>query len=143
MGTPWSWSLPAAAPAAAEARDVVRRRCSVLPAPVLDDVLLLVTELVANAVRHGRGPVTLTLVPREDGVRVEVTDASPTRPRPRDKGLEAESGRGLHIVDALASRWGSMPRETTGKTVWFELDIHRGDTGRLAWPIAADEYRSH
>lgn len=125
MDTSVRLSLPPAAPAAAVARQVLRQRCSSLPATVLDDALLLVTELVANAVRHGEGPVTLTLVRDQGRLRVEVTDASRRPPRPRDKGVEAESGRGLQIVDVLATRWGTTPAGSAGKTVWFELDTHR------------------
>ena len=124
MDTSVRLSLPPAAAAAAVARQLLRQRCSSLPGPELDDALLLVTELVANAVRHGEGPVTLALTRDHGRLRVEVTDASPRRPRPRDRGVEAESGRGLQIVDVLATRWGSEPAGSAGKTVWFELDTH-------------------
>ena len=123
MDMPFLWSLPPDAAAAGVARRVLRQRCSSLPNPLLEDALLLVTELVANAIRHGQGPVTLALIPRQDRLRVEVTDASAARPRPRTSGVEAESGRGLQIVDVLASRWGAVPRQPTGKSVWFELDL--------------------
>jgi anti-sigma regulatory factor (Ser/Thr protein kinase) len=89
------------------------------PSERLDDLLLLVSELVTNAVIHAE--TRLRLVVRYDGRRVltEVFDGDPHLPRPlptpRDVG-----GRGLSLVEALSSRWGS---ETVGlgKRVWAEL----------------------
>ncbi|MEU9579739.1 MULTISPECIES: ATP-binding protein [Streptomyces] len=94
-------------------------------------VALLVGELAANAVRHGRVPgrdfaLRLTLDEPAGLARVEVVDASETPP-PRTAGqapVDDESGRGLVLVDALATRWGSCPREPIGKTVWAELKIN-------------------
>ncbi|MET8676185.1 ATP-binding protein [Streptomyces sp. NPDC004647] len=103
-------------------------------------VALLVGELAANAVLHGHLPgrdfrLRLTAHPvgggrRPDVVRVEVSDARGER-RPALGGLERagdeECGRGLILVDALASTWGVTDREI-GKTIWAEyvLDAHRG-----------------
>ncbi|OAH09425.1 ATP-binding protein [Streptomyces jeddahensis] len=92
----------------------------------------LVAELAANAVLHGRVAgrdfrLRLMLV---DGVtiRVEVTDPRPDRlPLVADHvGLsttEAETGRGLHLVRALADRWGTRPEPPRAKTVWCELAL--------------------
>jgi signal transduction histidine kinase/serine phosphatase RsbU (regulator of sigma subunit)/anti-sigma regulatory factor (Ser/Thr protein kinase) len=84
---------------------------------VVADMVLLTSELVTNALRHARGPYELRLrhVARE--VVVEVGDATALRPRRRRVDGEAESGRGLTIVEAVADRWGS--RSTAGgKVVW-------------------------
>jgi len=87
-----------------------------------DTALLLVSELVTNAIRHGTPPVRLSLRLDRDRLRVEVTDSSPalpelTRPEPDQIG-----GRGLQIVQLLAARWGaSSSSRRLGKTVWFEL----------------------
>jgi anti-sigma regulatory factor (Ser/Thr protein kinase) len=92
-----------------------------------ETALLLVSELVTNAIRHGSPPVRLSLhLDRAGGrgsLRVEVTDSSPAPPA---VGASAEpdqtSGRGLFIVQQLAARWGSHVSATRlGKTVWFEL----------------------
>lgn len=83
-----------------------------------DTVELLTSELLTNAVRHGRGgAVTLRLLCFHDRVTVEVTDFSTRGPRMRRAGVEDESGRGLMLVQALAQTWGTRP-SSGGKTVW-------------------------
>ena len=91
------------------------------PAPE-DDLELMVTELVTNAVLHGRSApeVALFLLPR--AIRVEVADESPAMPRLHRAELDDESGRGIALVDQLSSRWGAEPSPGGGKTVWFEID---------------------
>ncbi|MEU5700390.1 ATP-binding protein [Streptomyces aurantiacus] len=94
-------------------------------------VALVVSELAANAVRHGRVPghdfgLRLTRDETAGLVRVEVADAaSAKRPpeAPPSSYPEGESGRGLLLVDVLAARWGTTPREPLGKTVWAEVPI--------------------
>jgi hypothetical protein len=56
-------------------------------------------------------------------VRVDVVDASPTIPRRRRYASDAVTGRGIALVETLASRWGSE-RHGPGKRVWFELDVN-------------------
>ncbi|MFG3494258.1 ATP-binding protein [Streptomyces sp. NPDC047928] len=91
-----------------------------------DAVLLVVGELTANAVLHGRVPgrdFALRLV-RDRGartVRVEVSDTHPTPPVRLLAPAGAERGRGLVLVDAVASRWGVAARQGPGKTVWAEV----------------------
>ncbi|MER7480213.1 SpoIIE family protein phosphatase [Streptomyces sp. NPDC126510] len=79
---------------------------------------LLVSEVVANAVRFASRPITLRLL-RTAVLRCEVGDDSPQVPRMRHAGLSDEGGRGLFLVDQLAERWGAT-RVSTGKVVWFE-----------------------
>ncbi|MCX4235745.1 ATP-binding protein [Streptomyces ortus] len=94
-------------------------------------VALVVGELAANAVAHGRVPgrgfsLRLTLDAAAGLVRIEVADAAsvkrppavPSAPHPG-----SESGRGLLLVDALTVRWGSAPRHPVGKTVWAEVSV--------------------
>ncbi|MFF0386896.1 ATP-binding protein [Streptomyces sp. NPDC004286] len=87
-----------------------------------DDSTLVATELVANAARHAHGPVirvTLTLM-RDTGVRVAVTDESTQLPVMRSADELAESGRGLHLIEAASTRWGVLPF-AWGKQVWAEV----------------------
>jgi PAS domain S-box-containing protein len=86
-----------------------------------DTVVLLTSELLTNAVRHGRaGAVRLRLLGFHDRVTVEVTDRSTREPRIRTAGVYDESGRGLMLVEALAQAWGTRPT-SGGKTVWFTV----------------------
>jgi anti-sigma regulatory factor (Ser/Thr protein kinase) len=81
---------------------------------VIELVQLLTSELVTNAAVHARSPLELVLDHRAAAVRVEVYDRDTTIP------TDAEKGRGLVLVDALADRWGANGT-TTGKVVWFEI----------------------
>lgn len=85
-----------------------------------DTVALLVSEVATNALVHGTGEVEVRVLTQPGLLRVEVSDGSSQLPRPRTAGPDAEGGRGLALVDALSSAWGS---ESTvdGKVVWFEL----------------------
>ena len=114
-------TLPAAVTAPAEAREFAREAMRRGNGCVhVDDVTLVVSELVTNAVVHGAGDVTLDVVVADDAVRVEVTDREPDLPEPVDNGADAEAGRGLLIVSRLARQWGVRP-EGTGKVVWADL----------------------
>ncbi|WP_062008851.1 SpoIIE family protein phosphatase [Streptomyces hygroscopicus] len=96
--------------------------------PLLDDLEVLTSEVVTNALIHAHSEVELRLREYPDRIRVEVRDSNPYPPVPTAlledevSNQEAESGRGLLIVDALASAWGSSPAGR-GKTTWFELAI--------------------
>ena len=85
------------------------------------DVVLVVSELAANAVLHAHSGFTLTLCHLEGTVTVEVTDASPALGAMVPAPWDNTSGRGLIIVDRLAKVWGSRPAGS-GKTVWAELE---------------------
>lgn len=86
-----------------------------------DVAVLLVSELVTNALVHGRPPVELHARRTTDGLRVEVRDSALAQPVVRDTPLDVPGGQGLRLVAALASRWGWAPANE-GKAVWFELD---------------------
>jgi anti-sigma regulatory factor (Ser/Thr protein kinase) len=90
---------------------------------LLESTELLVSEVVANAVRFARRPITLRLL-RTDVLRCEVEDDSTVVPRMRHARLSDEGGRGLFLVDQLAQRWGAT-RVSTGKVVWFEQPLPR------------------
>ena len=93
-------------------------------APVADTAELLMTELVANVVRHVGEPMTVRMTRGAEMIRVEVDDTGSRLPERREVDLTCEGGRGLALVAALASRWGTdVHRADPGKTVWFELDV--------------------
>lgn len=82
-----------------------------------DDVLLLVSELVTNALRHGLPPVSLELCVDARTVSVAVVDAAPVRPRARAAEPDAEGGRGMLLLTLLSLEHGVRP-QPPGKVVW-------------------------
>ena len=126
------------ADAPAAVRDALRERLGHLPDRVRDDLALLLTEVVTNAVRHSGAddgtPVSIELNERRDHVRAEVVDLGdgferPARPVP---DLTKTGGLGLVLVDRMSRAWGTR-RTERGSLVWFELAHDRGgrraDTG--------------
>jgi anti-sigma regulatory factor (Ser/Thr protein kinase) len=87
------------------------------------DLLLVVSELVTNAVLHGHGPVELMIRRTTDSIRVEVFDAEQALPTLLDPGPTDLHGRGLLLVDNVARSWGAEPIPDDGKHVWCEVDI--------------------
>ncbi|MEZ0446549.1 ATP-binding protein [Cellulomonas sp. ICMP 17802] len=88
----------------------------------LDLLVLLVSELVTNAVAHADPPVTLRVHVDDERTRVEVTDGVREVPVVRDPSPTALGGRGVMFVDRLASSWGtSVEQGEAAKAVWFEL----------------------
>ena len=86
----------------------------------LEDVRLLVSELVTNAVVHAGSEADVSVLLLRDAIRIEVGDDSTDPPVPRDAAVSDLGGRGLALVDALATSWGVDIRED-GKVVWFEV----------------------
>lgn len=93
----------------------------------LDPAAHVVAELAANAVTHGRVPgrdFLLLLYVVGDTLRIEVTDTCGDRlPHPQHIAPEAESGRGLLLVEAFADRWGFSEGLAPRKTVWAEIAL--------------------
>jgi anti-sigma regulatory factor (Ser/Thr protein kinase) len=83
---------------------------------------LLTTELVTNAVQHGRSAATVRLSTERDCLRVEVDDDSTVVPVVRPRNPARLSGYGLLLVATLSTQWG-VERRPDGKTVWFELTL--------------------
>ncbi|WP_172383886.1 ATP-binding protein [Streptomyces sp. MNP-20] len=93
---------------------------------VVDVAELLATELVSNAVRHTKGPVSFRLLWADGVLRIGAWDADPTppAPTPRPAPLDLEDGRGLDLIRCCSDTWGwhPLPKEgDAGKYVWCEL----------------------
>jgi PAS domain S-box-containing protein len=86
------------------------------------DVLLAVSELVTNAIRHAKPPVEIRLRRLDTSVILEVHDGSSALPAARAADPEEASGRGLHLVETLASAWGTRPTGN-GKSIWCVLAL--------------------
>jgi len=104
-------------------RRFVRRALAAdVPADRLETAVLLASELASNAVLHARTDfeVRITVTPRI--LRLALSDESSRPPLPVNVDADATSGRGLRLLEGLASRWGSEAHPA-GKSVWFELTI--------------------
>ena len=113
--------LPPRAASAARARELVVAQCSAWGLQGLcDDAALVVTELVANAVRHAGTDIEISFTHLVSGLRLEVKDGSRRPLRHRTALSSDEGGRGLLLVDALSTRYGVVG-EADGKRVWAEL----------------------
>lgn len=104
---------------------------------LVETLVLLVSELVTNAVVHTGRPAVLRmflsgrLVTGRRTVRIEVADTSSSPPLRRRAEGEATGGRGLELVGGLADRWGWL-QEGTGKRIWCELDSGSGAVAESA-----------
>lgn len=89
-----------------------------------DPAALLVSEVATNAVLHARSPFAVEVSRRRGVVRVEVSDRSPSGPQRRHHSASATTGRGLGLVAAMSTAWGTeaAPRPWV-KRVWFELPV--------------------
>jgi anti-sigma regulatory factor (Ser/Thr protein kinase) len=89
-----------------------------------DTALLLTSEIVTNAVTHGRGAPTLAVRIGSVRIRISVTDSSDAEPTPVPAPpTTAVGGRGVFLVDRLATCWGvERTRTSAGKEVWFQID---------------------
>jgi anti-sigma regulatory factor (Ser/Thr protein kinase) len=87
-----------------------------------EPTLLVVTELLSNAMDHAQAPIMLTVSFADGSVRVEVQDSAAEPPQLQPHDPWARRGRGLQVVEALSTRWG-WTEERVGKTVWAEVLI--------------------
>lgn len=115
-------ALPSDLRAAAAARVVIRSCLQEWDLAALeDDAELVVSELVGNALRHGKSPLTMTIARSEGALLLAVEDAAPTLvPSPRRADANATDGRGMLLITALSRRWGCTTGPAT-KIVWAEL----------------------
>ncbi len=117
-------ALPALISSPRRARRFVRETLEprAVPTEVIDSAELVATELVTNSVMHARSEVIMTVDCSSHLVRLRVDDHSSVRPVVRNAAPDSVTGRGLFIVEQLASRWG-VELHRDGKTVWVELDF--------------------
>ncbi len=134
MGAGWTAvsttaTLDAAELSAREARQLVRTVLADarVSTDATETALLLVSELVTNAVLHADGRPVLDIAVEPDRLRIAVSDTGRGTPEVQtDNPLLSDHGRGMLLVDTLSSRWGSEPSEVGGKCVWFELEQSPG-----------------
>ncbi len=122
-----SWTVWRVPQAVGHARRFTRRtlRAWGVPRESMDAILLVVSELVTNALVHTDGRVRLDLTLVNHRMRVAVADASPRSPvKPTSISWEATGGRGILLVEALSAAWGTVP-VSGGKQVWSELALDR------------------
>jgi serine/threonine-protein kinase RsbW len=139
-------SFPGCPDQVAQARDFTRRTLG--PCPVTEDAVLLVSELVTNALRHTAtglgGRFDVTILGDDSSVMIAVTDnGSDKVPVCGATGPEDMSGRGLELVESIADRWGHCGGRH-GRTVWFELRwaptsdhcvYRKADGGKVVWAL--------
>jgi anti-sigma regulatory factor (Ser/Thr protein kinase) len=116
--------LAARPEAARVARGLLQTLGHSLDHDVVERALLLVSELVANSVQHGRTsePIHVSVEARPETLHVQVSDTGPSfEPEVRRPDSGSESGWGLFLVDTLSDRWGV--RSDGHVTVWFEVDL--------------------
>jgi anti-sigma regulatory factor (Ser/Thr protein kinase) len=119
MTASYTWELPADATAPGQARWHLRQLLESDSEAI--DAELVATELITNAWRHGRGPITLIADLRPDCLMLEVCSESDAQPNVRtDAG--ASSGRGLLLIEELTTAWG-FTREGDQMCVWAEIAI--------------------
>ena len=106
------------------ARSVVGELLAEEPGDVRDLAILLADELVTNALVHGGGWFVLVVEVGDGLVRVAVDDRNAAMPYVLQPNVDREHGRGMAIVDALATAWGIAERKQR-KRVWFELSLDR------------------
>jgi anti-sigma regulatory factor (Ser/Thr protein kinase) len=95
-----------------------------VPAQVSGKAALLTSELIANAIQHGPPPLCLQISVDVDLVRVQMYDSEAVAPIVTRPDLNSVSGRGMWLIDTLATRWGFHQRPP-GKEVWFEISFTR------------------
>ena len=114
--------LPRSAESVAAARHFVKTKVEEWRLErLLDDALMVTSELVTNAITHADSSCRIRLSVSATTLRIDVLDGGSGTPEPRPASETEEHGRGLHIVDAVASAWGLEEVPGRGKLVWAEL----------------------
>ncbi|MFD9283142.1 ATP-binding protein [Streptomyces mirabilis] len=95
---------------------------------IADDMAVVASELASNALKYTGGEAAVRLRLTKGQAQLEVEDGSAQQPAQRRVGTEAEKGRGLLLVEALAAEWGWRLRKGGAKTVWASLPLPAGRT---------------
>ncbi len=104
------------------AREALREYGSEWRAETLHDAMLIVSELVTNAVLHGNGVITVVVHRTLGSVSITVGDESDAGLMMLERSLDSDSGRGLAVIDAVAHAWGVRHSDhRAGKSVWCRL----------------------
>lgn len=120
--------LPNSPTAPLLARAVVREACELWDLPGLcEDAVLVVSELVENAVRHAHSESLLRVELRPTGLSLAVRDNDPAPPLLEFPGRDVPGHRGVQLVDRISTAWGFSPSSDGGKIVWAVLGLHRGE----------------
>ncbi len=132
------WRFPPASRSVPEAR----RRVSATLADwgldgLADTVVLLVSEIVTNAVLHARTDLTVSVSEEGTGVRVSVADGSPLPPALRRHSATSTTGRGIQLLDMLADSWHAES-SAQGKVVWFTVTSERDPWAAFAGSVEAE-----
>lgn len=125
-----TWSheitLPPATTSASTARRFVQGHLTDHALPLLvDDVVLVASELATNAIAHARSQFTVSLTATSGTVTLSVSDGSALLPRVVDTAALDTTGRGMAIVDGLSREWGVLPHSRRGKAVWAAFDANQ------------------
>lgn len=111
-------------------RECVRRSFRDTSEDLIDDAMLLVSELVSNAILHGRPTIQLSVAVSRSAIEVDVSDQGDLPPEALVPVVDPRQtrGRGLHLVDLLSTSWGVRPKlPPPGKSIWFELTPERSE----------------
>jgi len=117
-------------------RELVRSTLHSIDTDLVEVAAILTDEMVTNAIKHGRPPISLAIESDNEGIAISVADSGPGFPIARTVSRTAEDGRGLMIIDVLSDEWGVVPLYQ-GKQVWIRLHVRDVLTG-AAMPLSED-----
>lgn len=119
-----SKSFPFKTSSITQARRFVGATLGTLPDSIYESVLLIVSELATNAIRHAGTGFSVEIALNREELRIAVVDVGDGKPTIGSPPPTQPSGRGLRIVEMLSDRWGIIPSSPEeGKTVWFSVKV--------------------
>jgi anti-sigma regulatory factor (Ser/Thr protein kinase) len=117
-------AFPGAPESVPTARHFVADAVADIPKEISERAALLVSELATNAIKHGGTDFEVLVERTPDEIYIEIADSGSGSPTVRRALPQDSSGRGLHIVESLADKWGVRPANSgPGKSVWFTLSL--------------------